>query len=110
MRMMVFMLVVPIVWIALHVYIDRRLLPKGTSSAQLRRLLRWGVVLCAVLPVLTMVGGRALGLDGDEFRRLQLIGFTLLGFSSIVVALLLFVDLARVIAAGWRRVQLRLRA
>jgi uncharacterized protein len=110
MRMIVFMVVAPILWIALHVYIDRRLLPRGGSSVSLRRWLRWVVVLCAALPVMTIVGTRGLGFDSDLVRAFQLLSFTLFGFSSVVVALLFAIDLVLVLAAGWRRVQLRLRA
>ena len=99
-RMIIFMTVMPLLWLGLHVYLDRRLVCSGAFSPAVRRVLRWVIVACAVLPLYTLTGAR-MGLPST--RALQLLGFFLFGLSSIALVLQLVVDAGRGLAALWRR-------
>lgn len=105
--MMIFMVVVPILWIALHLYVDARLVRRSGFSPRARRLLRVWIALCAVLPVVAMVSSRV-GFDLASVRWLALAGFALLGFSSVTMVLLLALDGGRAVAAGGQRLRRRL--
>jgi uncharacterized protein len=108
MRMMFFMIVAPLLWIALHIYIDLRLVRRAGWSPAVRRWLRLGVALCAVLPVLALLTSRNLDTADAWARAMQMVGFTLLGFSSVVVVLLLTIDAALAVGAGWSWLHLRI--
>ncbi|HWB77706.1 MAG TPA: metallophosphoesterase [Nannocystaceae bacterium] len=97
--MYLFMIVAPILWIGLHWYADYRLVRQSAWSPNAKRWLRLVIVLCALLPVVAMLSGRALGMDSEWARALQLAGFTLMGFSSVTVTLLLMIDLIRAATA-----------
>ncbi|MFO0632695.1 MAG: metallophosphoesterase [Nannocystaceae bacterium] len=103
-RLIIFMVVMPLLWLALHLYLDRRLVKHGALPLRARRGLRVLIVACAVVPVVTMTLGRA-GLGDASLRPLWLLGFGLLGLSSIALVLQLGVDLVRL----GRRGVLRLR-
>ncbi len=107
MRMMFFMIVAPILWIALHLYVDARLVRRGGFSTATRRWLRLVLALCAALPVVAMVSFR-LGLGGGWGETMGLAGFALMGFSSIVLVLLLAIDAVRGLERGWGALRVRL--
>jgi hypothetical protein len=58
-RLIIFMVVMPLLWLALHLYLDRRLVKHGALPLRARRGLRVLIVACAVVPVVTMTLGRA---------------------------------------------------
>src|SRR5262245_39021627 len=97
MRMYLFMIVAPILWIGLHWYADLRLVRRSAWSPSAKRWMRLVIVLCAVLPVVAMTSARVV--DSEWSRAMQLAGFTLMGFSSVTVTLLLVIDLVRAASA-----------
>jgi uncharacterized protein len=94
-RIALFLTVVPLGWIALHVYMGRRLLngPASKPIAPRVRRLGWALVaLAAVIPPLNMVLGRTGVSLGEAW---SLVAFTLMGLSSILLTFVLFADLLR---------------
>lgn len=104
-RLAVFMFVMPVLWIALHVYMDRRLVRGSGLGRAGQRVARALIVLAAVVPVLAMSSGR-LGLPQALTKPLYMPGFFLLGLSSIVLVLLVAIDLGRLAHAGYGRARL----
>jgi len=103
-RMMFFFVVAPLLWIALHVYLGRRLLG-GWSLPRWGRALGWGVVaVMGLLPPLTFVFMRRSGAGTPE--PVQWLGFLLMGLSSIVLVMLVTADVLMLL----RRLVLRLRS
>lgn len=105
-RLLVFMFVMPILWIALHVYMDRRLVRDAALPPWGKRVARTLVVLAALLPVVAMSSGR-LGMPPAIAKPLYMPGFFLLGMSSIVLVLLLAIDIGRLGYAGYGRARLK---
>lgn len=102
-RMAVFFVVMPALWVLLHVYVGRRLI--GGSGLRGRgRAIAWSVIaVMGLLPPLTFVAMRGAG--AGTWAGPQWLGYLLMGLSSIVLVMLLTVDLLRVV----RRLVLRLR-
>jgi predicted MPP superfamily phosphohydrolase len=102
-RMAVFFVVVPVVWVALHVYVGRRLI--GGSDLRGRgRTIAWGIVaVMGLLPPLTFLALR--GAKAGPWESTQWLGYLLMGLSSIVLVMIVAVDLLRV----GRKLVLRLR-
>ncbi|MEM7154244.1 MAG: metallophosphoesterase [Myxococcota bacterium] len=102
-RMMVFFVVMPILWIALHYYMGRRIVT-GSALPRAWSRVAWGLVaILALLPPATFLAMRGGGMDGLE--SIQWLGYLMMGISSIVLVLLLTVELLR----GGRRLVLRFR-
>lgn len=100
------MFVMPVLWIALHVYMDRRLVRGSALGKGGKRVARALIVVAAFLPVVAMSSGR-LGLSPAIAQPLYMPGFFLLGISSIVLVLLVAIDIGRLAHAGFGRVRLR---
>jgi hypothetical protein len=105
-RLVVFMVVMPVLWILLHIYMDRRLVRGSALGRTARLLARIPIVLSAVMPVVAMSGTR-LGLATWLARPLAMLGFFFMGLSSIVLVLLVAIDLGRLVHHGWARARLR---
>lgn len=103
-RLLVFMFVMPVLWIGLHVYMDRRLVRDSALRPGGRRVARALIAVCAFLPVLALSGGR-LGLPAALLKPLYMPGFFLFGLSSIVLTLLVAIDLGRLAHYGYGRAQ-----
>ncbi|MEM9457265.1 MAG: metallophosphoesterase [Myxococcota bacterium] len=102
-RMAVFFIVMPILWIGLHVYMGRRLIGDSGLSRAWRRV-AWAIVgVMALLPPLTFLTMRG---GGGSSELTQWLGYLLMGLSSIVLVMLLTVDLLRLV----RKLVLRLRS
>lgn len=100
-RLIVFMFVMPAIWIALHVYMGRRLL-KGVQG----KSRRWGwaaIASLALLPVFAMSVTRFS--DGALVRSVQWVGFLLMGIASVLFFGVLAVDLVRLARRGVRRLR-----
>ena len=92
MRLAVFLTVVPFVWVALHLYMGRRLLGPFRAPVVHPRVRAFGwsaIALAAGLPPLTMLLGRAGWLPGDGWA---LLSFGLMGLSSILLTFVLLAD------------------
>jgi uncharacterized protein len=102
-RMAVFFVVMPVLWVVLHVYVGRRLI--GGSGLRGRgRALAWGVLaVMGLLPPLTFLGLR--GAHAGPWESTQWLGYLLMGMSSIVLIMVITVD---VLLLG-RKLFLRLR-
>jgi len=107
-RLLVFMFVMPILWIALHVYMDRRLVRGSALRPAARLVARIFLVLAAVLPVLALSSAR-MGMPPVIARLVTMPGFVLLGLSSVVMVLLFAIDFGLLGAGLWGRLRLRLR-
>ncbi|MCX4246975.1 metallophosphoesterase [Paraliomyxa miuraensis] len=105
-RMAVFFFIMPVLWVALHVYVGRRLIV-GSGLPRRGRLIAWAMVaVMGLLPPLTFVAMRAGGPGGaTAWSMTQWLGYLVMGLSSIVLVMLLTVDLLRV----GRKLVLRLR-
>ncbi len=100
-RLLIFMFVAPAVWLALHIYLGRRLLRGVDGKAR-----RWawvGIAALAVLPVVAMSVSRLT--DAAPVRSLQWIGFLLMGASSILFFGVVAVDLFRLGERALHRVR-----
>jgi hypothetical protein len=79
MRVAIFLTVVPLAWVALHVYMGRRLL--GVSRNARARRIGWVLIgLAAAIPPASMIAGRAglsFGVSGS------LLAFGVMGLSSV---------------------------
>ena len=104
-RLLIFMLVMPVLWIALHVYMDRRLVRGAALGVWGRRVGRASIVTAAVMPIVAMSAGR-LGLSPIEAQPLSMTGFFLFGLSSVVLVLLVAMDVGRLGLAGYGRARL----
>ena len=104
-RMLSFMIVMPLLWIGLHVYMDRRLVGQSGLSARGRLALRTVIIAAAVGPVASMVLLRSEA-TGPVVDGVQLVGYVLMGLSSVALVLLVVVDLVRLAAIGWARLRL----
>lgn len=103
-RFLAFMILMPVVWLALHVYIGRRLLAGLELHGRARRAV-WGIIgAMALLPLVVFVFGRTV--QAPWFDAVQPVGFLLMGLSSI---LLIFVGTGDLVLWGTRVVQ-RLRS
>lgn len=92
-RVVLFLTVVPLVWLGLHYYIGRRLVG-AFELGRRHRFIAWtAVAVLAVMPVLSFVGTRLFGVLGT--RPMQWLGFLLMGVSSILFLLLVTADLVR---------------
>lgn len=102
-RMAVFFIVMPVLWVVLHVYVGRRLI--GGSHLQGRtRAFAWGLVaVMGLLPPLTFLALR--GAKAGPWESTQWLGYLLMGLSSIVLIMVITVDVLRV----GRKLVLRLR-
>lgn len=105
-RLVVFMVVMPVLWVLLHVYMDRRLLRDTALGRTGRLVARVPIVLSAVMPVIAMSGTR-LGMVEWLARPLAMLGFFFMGLSSIVLVLLVAIDLGRLVSYGWARARLK---
>src|SRR5687768_10721477 len=105
-RLLVFMFVMPVLWIVLHVYMDKRLVRGAALGTWGKRVARTLVVIAAVLPVVAMSSGR-LGLPVALVQPLYLPGFFLFGMSSIILVLLIAIDIGRLGFAGYGRARLK---
>lgn len=102
-RMVVFFFVMPLVWVALHVYVGRRLIGHSGLRTAWKRV-AWGVVATlALLPPLTVVSLRT-DLLGPS-PALQWLGYLSMGLSSIVLVMLLAVDALRLVRRGLLRLR-----
>lgn len=103
-RMAVFFVVMPVLWVVLHVYVGRRLI--GGSGLRGRgRTVAWGVIgVMGLLPPLTFLALRGSG--AGPWAATQWLGYLLMGLSSIVLIMVLTVDVLRL----GRRLALGLRA
>jgi uncharacterized protein len=92
-RMAVFFVVMPLLWVVLHVYVGRRLI--GGSGLQGRgRLVAWGAIgVMGLLPPLTFLALR--GAHAGPWQSTQWLGYLLMGLSSIVLIMVMAVDLVR---------------
>jgi uncharacterized protein len=106
MRVVIFLSVVPLVWVALHLYMGRRLLgPSGaaaSTSVRVRRIGWSAIALAAIVPPVTMLLGRAGWLPGEGWTLTSLL---LMGLSSILLVFVIASDLVRIVS----RVVARLR-
>ncbi|MCA9707314.1 MAG: metallophosphoesterase, partial [Myxococcales bacterium] len=101
-RMAVFFVVMPILWIGLHAYMGRRLIG-GSGLPSAWRRVAWAVVgVMGLLPPLTFLAMRG---GGSSSELTQWLGYLLMGLSSIVLVMLLALDILRVL----RKLVLRLR-
>lgn len=93
-RMAVFFVVMPVLWVVLHVYVGRRLI--GGSGLRGRgRALAWGLVaVMGLLPPLTFLALR--GAHAGPWQSTQWLGYMLMGMSSIVLIMVITVDVLRV--------------
>lgn len=93
-RMAVFFVVMPVLWVVLHVYVGRRLI--GGSGLRGRgRALAWGLVaVMGLLPPLTFLALR--GAHAGPWQSTQWLGYMLMGLSSIVLIMVITVDVLRV--------------
>lgn len=102
-RMAVFMIVMPVLWVVLHVYVGRRLIG-GSGLAGRGRLVAWGVIgVMGLLPPLTFLALR--GAHAGPWESTQWLGYLLMGVSSIVLIMVIAVDLVRLA----RKLVLKLR-
>jgi predicted MPP superfamily phosphohydrolase len=103
-RMAVFFIVMPVLWVVLHVYVGRRLI--GGSHLQGRaRAIAWGLVaVMGLLPPLTFLALR--GVKAGPWESTQWLGYLLMGMSSIVLIMVITVDVLRL----GRALVLRLRS
>jgi uncharacterized protein len=102
--MLMFMVVMPILWIGLHVYMDRRLVGHSPWSRRAKLATRAVIVASALGPVAAMVLLRS-GATGAVVDALQLVGYMLMGLSSVALVMLVAVDLVRLGAWAWSRVR-----
>lgn len=105
-RLLVFMVVMPVLWIGLHVYMDRRLVRGAALDSWGKRVARTLVVIAAVLPIFAMSAGR-MGLPASLAQPLYMPGFFLFGMSSIILVLLVAIDIGRLGHAGYGRARLQ---
>ncbi len=102
-RMAVFFVVMPILWVALHVYMGRRLIGGSRLSGRLRAV-AWGVVAVAgLLPPLTFLALR--GASAGPWEPTQWMGYLMMGLSSIVLIMLVTLDLLRLARRLWLRLR-----
>lgn len=90
-RMLVFMIIMPALWIALHAYMGKRLL-RGVDG----KLRRWGwgaMATLALLPVFGFVVTRVA--HGAWLRPVQWVSFLLMGVGSLLFFGVIAVDLVR---------------
>jgi len=102
-RMIIFMVVMPAVWTALHVYMGRRLLVDVRGGTR-----RWGwaaVAMLALLPIVAFVSMR-LG-DGAALRTVQWLGYVMMGISSVLFFGVLAADVVRRGTRLGRRIRAR---
>jgi uncharacterized protein len=103
-RMAVFFIVMPVLWVVLHVYVGRRLIG-GSHLSGRARAVAWGVVaVMGLLPPVTFLALR--GTKAGPWESTQWLGYLLMGLSSIVLVMVITVDLFRL----GRRLVLRLRS
>lgn len=103
-RLAVFMFVVPVLWVAFHAYLGRRLVG-GSGLRGRSRAIAWGVVaVMAVLPLVTFLALRRVGVG--PWSPVQWLGYLFMGVSSIVFVLVLVLDLLRL----GRKLVLKLRS
>ncbi len=102
-RMTVFFVVMPLLWVGLHVYMGRRLV--GGSGLRGRgKALGWTLTaILAVVPPFTFLALRGGGMG--SWAWLQWVGYLLMGLSSIMLVLLVVLDALR----GVRKLVLRVR-
>ncbi|MEX1361775.1 MAG: metallophosphoesterase, partial [Nannocystaceae bacterium] len=102
-RMAVFFFVMPLLWVALHGYVGRRLIADSGLRTAWKRV-AWGVVATlALLPPLTVVSLRT-DLLGPS-PALQWLGYLSMGLSSIVLVMLLTLDALRLMRGGLLRLR-----
>ncbi len=104
-RLLVFLVVMPIVWIGVHYYLDRQLVRNSSWPPLARWILRAVIIAGALLPVVIMTTGRARSALLGE--GVQFVGFFLLGLSSVAAVMMVTVDVGRGAAHLLRRWQLR---
>lgn len=93
MTRVLFFLLVLSTWAAMHVWVGRRLTRRGRQyPAWLTRMI-WGMLVAfGALPIFVMFG-RRLGVFGADLDVLAWLGFTLLGMSTLLIALTMIVDI-----------------
>lgn len=103
-RLVAFMVLMPVVWALVHLYIGRRLVRGFDLQGRARRIAWALVVAMAAPPLLAFVLARAIRAPLPD--SLQLVAFLLMGTSSIVFVLVAVGDLV-LLADRWLK---RLRA
>lgn len=106
-RLLVFMVVMPILWIGIHYYLDRQLVRRSAWPRPAKSALRAVILVAALLPVSIMATGRLW--PGLFAREVQFVGFFLIGLSSVAAVMLVTFDLVLGGAHLVRRWQLRRR-
>lgn len=103
MRMLVFMAVMTVIWIAGHLYLGRRLFGRLGLSPRLRRLGWVGLALSGSTAMGSLWIAR-LGGDSMGSRALQWVGLWLFGLTSVLFFLVLFSDGVAATVKGMRKV------
>jgi predicted MPP superfamily phosphohydrolase len=105
MRMIAFMVVMPLVWIGAHVYLDRRLVGHSPWPKRARHVTRAVIIAAAAGPVASMLLLRS-GATGAWVNAIQLVGYMLMGLSSVALVMLFAVEIMRLVAWAWGRARL----
>ena len=97
-------------WAGLHLWVAHRLTTHGSErSPRVRRMIVVAVASLALVPVLAMLSLRA-GWSTQLAGPVGWIGFSMMGLSSLLIALTLIVEIPRLVARASLALRRRLRA
>lgn len=98
MRVFLSFILIPSIWLALHVWVARRQIARGRDYPPAVRRLIWVTALTIfILPMISFIG-RRVGLPGTNTHAVQWIGFICMGLSTLLIAFTMAIDTPAAIA------------